>query len=352
MKIGLLTDNHFGVRSQSPLFLKQAADFHRNQFFPYLKKNKITTVLHGGDLVDNRKYITYNTAQVMRESYIEPSLALGLKTHLIVGNHDAFHKSSIEINAMREMLPPEAFESYILPEELEFGGQKFLLLPWICKANYSDCMEAIENSSADILLGHLELLGFDQYKGMPSTHGMDHTKFDSFREVWSGHYHQPSEQDNIKYIGAPYQMTWGDYDSPRGFSVYDTKTKTLEFIQNTVEIFQRIEYDDSGKTTKQIMADDFSKYEGKIVKVIVNRRENKKAYDQYLDHIEKSGVSDIQIVDTTIHTMDKLIDVDESKQSTLEIIVDSVKEFDDTNDKAALETLLKELYNEAVNMET
>lgn len=352
MKIAIVTDTHAGVRSNSPLFLKQFASFFRDQFFPYLKEHNITTVLHGGDLVDNRKYITYNTAQVLRESYVEPSQANVIKTHLIVGNHDAYHKSSIEINAMRELLPPEGFETYILPEEIQIDKTSFLLMPWICKSNYKESMEAIESASGDsIVLGHLELMGFEQYRGMPAMHGMKPEVFEDFDQVWSGHFHHPSEQGNIKYLGAPYQMTWSDYDCPRGFSVYDTKTKKLEFIRNPVEIFQKVDYDDSGKSTKDIMKEDFSRFEGKIVKVIVNRRENKKGYDQYLDHIEKALAADIQVVDQTIHQMDKLVEVDEAKQSTLEIIVDSVKEFDNTNDKVALETLLKELYQEAVNME-
>jgi DNA repair exonuclease SbcCD nuclease subunit len=351
MKIAILTDTHWGVRSQSPLFLKQAADFHRNQFFPFLKKNKIGAVIHAGDLVDNRKYITYETARIMREAYVEPMVATGIKTYCIVGNHDSSMKSSIEINAMREMLPPESFESFILPEEIKIDGVSFLLLPWICKSNYSETLEAIDSSSADIVVGHLELLGFDQFKGMPSTHGMDHGKFSEFKEVWSGHYHQPSEQYNIRYLGAPYQMTWNDYDSPRGFSVYDTKTHQLEFVKNDVELFQKIDYDDSNKTTKQILKDDFSQYEGKIIKVVVNKKENKKGFDQYLDQIEKAGSKDIQIVDNTIHVMDKLVDVDEATQGTLEIILGAVDEFDDTNDKVALGNLLKELYVEADNME-
>lgn len=352
MKIVIVTDSHFGVRSQSPRFLKQSADFFRSQFFPYLKKVKPSYVIHAGDLVDNRKYITYETSRVLRESYIEPMIATGIPNICIPGNHDAPFKSNIEINAMREMLPQENFDSFIFPEEMNLGGVNFLFLPWICKSNEKETMEALEESDADVVIGHLELFGFEQYRGMPAAHGMGADKFSRFKQVYSGHYHHPSEQGNIRYLGAPYQMTWGDYDCPRGFHVYDTDTRQIEFINNPVEMFKRIEYDDSSLTTKQIMKEDFSKYADKIVKVVVNKRENKKGFDQYLDQIEKSGSADIQIVDNTVHKLDTLAPpVDEAKQTTLEIMLDCVNEFDDSNDKIALGNLLKELYSEASNME-
>ena len=43
MKIALITDQHFGGKSDSNSFNDYIAKFYTNQFFPYLKENNIHT---------------------------------------------------------------------------------------------------------------------------------------------------------------------------------------------------------------------------------------------------------------------------------------------------------------------
>ena len=62
MKIALLNDTHFGCRNDSPAFIEYQNRFYDEQFFPYLIKNNINTLIHLGDVVDRRKFINFNTA--------------------------------------------------------------------------------------------------------------------------------------------------------------------------------------------------------------------------------------------------------------------------------------------------
>ena len=39
-------------------------------------------------------------------------------------------------------------------------------------------------------------------------------------------------------------MTWSDYNNQKGFHVFDTETRELEFIPNPYTIFAKIKYDD------------------------------------------------------------------------------------------------------------
>ena len=48
----------------------------------------------------------------------------------------------------------------------------------------------------------------------------------------------------VYYLGNPYQITWSDYKDPRGFHIFDTETRELEFILNPYEIFHKIYYDE------------------------------------------------------------------------------------------------------------
>ena len=71
MKIALITDTHWGVRNDNQSFLDMINRFHGEVFFPYIKENNIDTVIHLGDIVDRRKYISYTTLRDMNKNFIE-----------------------------------------------------------------------------------------------------------------------------------------------------------------------------------------------------------------------------------------------------------------------------------------
>ena len=54
MRVAILTDTHFGARNDSPIFLHHFFKFVDEVFFPYLKKEGITHMIHLGDLMDRR----------------------------------------------------------------------------------------------------------------------------------------------------------------------------------------------------------------------------------------------------------------------------------------------------------
>ena len=71
MKIALLNDTHFGARNDSPAFLEYFMRFYNEIFFPYLKENNITTLIHLGDVVDRRKFINFQTASIFRKQFFD-----------------------------------------------------------------------------------------------------------------------------------------------------------------------------------------------------------------------------------------------------------------------------------------
>lgn len=341
MKIVLITDTHWGVRGDSPLFVEYFTRFYREQFFPYLKEHNIKEVVHLGDLVDRRKYITYTTANVMRQEYLVPSQELGLKTSIIIGNHDTFYKDTNEINAIREIvMGREGFTIYSNPEYAEFDGLKALMLPWICTDNQEKSLSMIGSNSAKVIFSHLELAGFEMSKGQLMEHGMDADLFKKYKAVYSGHYHHKSSKNNIHYLGAPYEMTWVDYKDPKGFHVLDTDTLKLEFIQNPLRMHEKIHYDGS----------KVDKVEGKIIKVIVHERADTKKFDTFVKSI---GDADVKIIDEHLNfepdeVAKQLIKQREVEVSdTLKILSDYVDNIDLNVDKKRLNKVLNELYVEA-----
>ena len=161
MKIALLNDTHFGARNDSPAFLDYFMRFYNEIFFPYLKENNITTLVHLGDVVDRRKFSNFKTAHTFREDFMHRLYKEGIDTHIILGNHDTYYKNTNEVNAIKELCTTYdgIKEPWIYDKAVtkNFGGTDICLIPWICDDNYEHSINEIENSNAQIALGHLEI---------------------------------------------------------------------------------------------------------------------------------------------------------------------------------------------------
>ena len=114
-----------------------------------------------------------------------------------------------------------------------YDGLDVALVPWICKENEEECMNFIANASAPILMGHLELGGFQYMAGANiKSHGMDKKVFNRYEAVYSGHYHTKSTQENVTYLGTQYELTWSDAGDPKYFHVLNTDTRELTPVKN------------------------------------------------------------------------------------------------------------------------
>lgn len=362
-KVAVLCDTHFGARGDSPVLHASMAKFYANVFFPTLDAHGIRTVLHGGDYTDRRKYVNFGTARFVHEHYRTPMKQRGIKEIVLVGNHDCFLKHSNDINSIEELYRGDPDISIVKePCTWTVAGHDgstyaMLLLPWVNEQNYHHTLELIRNSPAQMVLGHLELAGFQMYRGMPSEHGMDPQLFDRFNLVMSGHYHHKSSKGPIHYLGAPYPMIWSDYRDPRGFHLLDLDTQELEFIPNPYSIFYRLVYDDGGKPfeyietlVQDINAPD-SPYREAYIKVVVRQKTQPYWFELLMDALYKVNALDVVIVDDIIVNDDDTetrTDDDLSTVDTLSVMTDFVDTLSISCDKNELTNYLRDLYHEAL----
>jgi DNA repair exonuclease SbcCD nuclease subunit len=354
MKIALVTDTHWGARNDSRAFHDHIKKFYDNVFFPHLEENGIDTVIHLGDVVERRKFINFQIAKHFRVNFVEQLQRIGAKLHVIVGNHDVYFKNTNEVNSMEELLGSSTYDVNIYTEgtEVEFDGTNILLMPWINNQNYKQSMDMLNTTTAQVVMGHFEIAGFEMYKGVPNAHGMDYNSFSRFDSVFSGHFHTRSKRENIQYLGTPYEITWSDYDDPRGFHIFDTDTRELEFIPNPYRLFHKVKYNDLDKSIEQVTDIDYDKYVDTYVKVIIEEKSNPYAFDLMMDKLDKVNPIHVSVVEAHKH-MDQLEDSEimDETEDTLTILHHYVDSLEFGGDNTKLNKLMTDLYNDAVNME-
>jgi hypothetical protein len=227
------------------------------------------------------------------------------------------------------------------------------MVPWICADNYNESIEAIKETEASICMGHFEIAGFAMHRGMPSLEGLNREIFKKFDSVFSGHYHHRSAQDNIRYLGNPYELTWQDYNDTRGFHLFDLDTLDLEFVENPNVMFHRIIYDDKEQTITEITNKDLTKYTNTYVKVVVLNKTNPYLFDKLMSNLYGVNPIDITIAedftDLTEGMEDDMIDQAEDTITIINKFVDGISEQHIDNEK--LKTVMRELYVEALNTE-
>lgn len=353
MKICLLGDTHFGARNDNIAFHDYFEKFYRDVLFPYLDKHDIKVVHQFGDLFDRRKYINFYSLWRSRHYFFDELKKRNIEMYVPVGNHDTYYKNSNDVNSPELLLGEYSnVHPWSSPTTVNVDGTEIALLPWVCSGNYQESLDFIKNTDAQILFGHLELAGFEMHRGTFNDHGMEVKLFEKFDIVCSGHYHHKSSRGNIHYLGTPYEMTWSDFQDPRGFHIFDTDTRELEFIQNPYRMFNKIHYDDTEKTMEEVLDIDLNLYQNTFVKVVVHNKTNPYWFDMFVTKLEKNGVVDIQIVEDHLNlNLEDDSDIIDEAEDTLTILRKVVDGIETNVSKKELDSFLTTLYTEALHVE-
>ena len=350
MKIALITDTHFGARNDSLVFSNFFQKFYENIFFPTLKERNIKSVIHLGDVVERRKFINFKTLNSMKDILFDPLEEMGGNIKIIIGNHDIYYKNTLSVNSMNELTKGMTYVTvYDEPSEVSLtDDHKVVFLPWICDDNEEQTKELIEKTRTKVAFGHLHIQGAEHIKGSISFDGHSPSIFNEFQRVFSGHFHHRSTTGNITYLGNPYEITWSDYNDPRGFHIYDTETMEVEFIQNPYSMFHKIYYDD-----EKLDYGDLSQYEDSYVKIIVQKKNNSYLFETLMDKLINVGVGHISVVDNLFDIEDIGDDIEsmEDVEDTMSVIRSCVDGLEIQN-KESLNKLMQDLYNEALTVET
>mgnify|MGYP000011441009 CR=1 FL=1 len=351
MKIAILNDTHCGVRNSSDIFLRYQERFYEEVFFPYLKENNITQILHLGDYYEHRKFVNFKALNANRKHFLEPMRDAGITMDIIPGNHDVYFKNTNELCSLKELLGYFTSNVNIImkPTVLDYDGLGVAVIPWINNSNYKEYTDWALNCKAPILGAHLELKGFDMMAGISNPHGMNADIFSRFEMVLSGHFHTKSHQGNVHYLGSQMEFTWADVDDPKYFHVLDTETREIEAVRNPITMFKKIIYDDTRNDYNNF---DFSEYEHKFIKLIVLNKNDLYMFDKFIDKLQSIETYELKIAESFEEYLGESVEDEKISLEDTTVLLDSYVEAVETDlDKDHLKLELRKLYTEAQNLE-
>lgn len=297
MKIAILNDTHCGIRNSSDIFMDYQEAFYRDVFFPYLKENGITTILHLGDYYDNRKTINFKALSHNRRIFLDKLREYGIHMDIIPGNHDCYFKNTNDLNALKELQGHYMNEVSIIeePRVMDYDGCQIGLVPWINSENEKECLTFLQNTTAQIIGGHFEIAGFEMDRGITCKEGMDKNVFDRFELVMSGHFHAKSHYNNTHYLGSQMEFFWNDCGDKKYFHVFDTDTRELLPVHNPVTIYEKIYYDHEKMEDWKFK--DLRYLNNKFVKIIVVNKGNVLDFERFIDRVQQQKIHELKIAE-------------------------------------------------------
>jgi hypothetical protein len=273
-----------------------------------------------------------------------------IDTHIIIGNHDTYFKNTNNVNAIENLYSSfdKVNEPFIYTKStvVDFDGTPILFTPWICDDNYEHSMEMLRTAKADLCFGHLEIKGIEMQNGVINEHGLAKSDFNRFEKVVSGHFHKHTDDGQIFYCGAQYEMTWSDYKDPKAFHVFDTETREMTRVSNPLTIHKKIIYDDKKHDYTNF---DIQPYHEHFIKLIVLNKTNNEVFDKFVERLyNEISVHDLNIVedysDIKASVREDILEMGEDTVTFLNNYVDQLET--DVN-KTKLKEYLKSIYIEA-----
>ena len=207
----IVCDTHCGVHGGSALWHQVNINLFKHIADTCVRRN-IPHIIHLGDWFHDRKSLGLQTIHTSIET---AEIIRDFETDILLGNHDLFYKyqsKPTSLDIFRE------FSNISIVDEVKtvmVDGYELTLAPW-----NTETIPVCET-----LLGHLEVTGF----GIPTKFKYEIGDFEQCGTVYSGHFHFPMELSNIKYLGAPYHMSFGESGDRRGYYIFNHGK--LEFIE-------------------------------------------------------------------------------------------------------------------------
>jgi hypothetical protein len=212
-KIFIISNTNFGISKNisSKEWSKNINNYFYDEFIPYLKNNVEPNdiLIHLGNFLHKSKSIELNTIKFIQDLF--ENISNILPVYIIEGEND-----NLSLNILKNFNNIEIIKE---PTEIDvLLGQKFALLPSNTK------LEDFDKFESDYCF-----FNFDYLNSPNKDIIINKLKF--FQKCYNGYYDKNGVTNNIKNLGAPYNI---ESDNKKGFIVLETHTNKDKFIINKI----------------------------------------------------------------------------------------------------------------------
>ena len=329
----LITDSHLGIKKGNDTYIEVYTSFIY-EVCQYANDNKIKTLIHCGDFFDTRKSLSLKVIDVATKIMDQLNATFD-DIYLIIGNHDTFLKNTMFPHSL--LIFKEYSNVHIVDKITNV--QNIVMLPWLFD------IDSFKESKmdAEICIGHFDINDIQMNVSGYTSLGYDLNKsdFKDFEMVISGHYHMPSTDDHITYLGSPYQLTFNEMGCKHGFYVLGSNTMSLMFHEFT-EYPKHVIYKDTDEIKNDI--------KGNNVKLIFTKDHGIDMNTQIIHNIDSHQPNSLKIdyFNLSATMTDEVIDGNIEIMSKLDIMFDfyDKAELPDGIVLAILKKMTKNMYNE------
>jgi DNA repair exonuclease SbcCD nuclease subunit len=231
-RIWLISDTHFGVRSNSREWMDIIEQYFKEGLIPTLKREYKPgdILIHCGDVFDSRQSINLYVMNKGIEIFEEINKIMPV--YMIIGNHDIFMKYSNDINSLKVFKHMSNIHVFEKPTFAQLGPKKALFMPWV--DSHEEFMEIASKYSGDLMFCHTDIKGMSFNKFVKIEEGADGDKFSNFQRVYSGHIHYAQKYKNVRMLGCPYELTRSDSGNTKNLWRLDLETDEEVNFENDI----------------------------------------------------------------------------------------------------------------------
>ena len=237
MKYILLTDIHFGNKSNSDEFNEQCLNFLQfvQDFVDEKLPNEDVLPIFLGDWFNNRNTINVKTLNYGVEGLrIFDNIGNMDKSMLILGNHDLFYKDRRDVYS--PLNPDGGANIEIIDEPLYVkseltGNHGCLFVPWLL--SNEDLVDLIQEYKPEYVFGHFEFPSFKFNNLVKKDGEFNPADYSNVKRIFSGHFHIRQSNSNITYIGNCFSHDFSDSNEwhNKGFAIFDPDTNELGYVE-------------------------------------------------------------------------------------------------------------------------
>jgi hypothetical protein len=305
--IFLLSDTHFGVRSNSVEWLDNQKSYFYDFYIPFLKSNKKekSSLFILGDWFDNRQTLDINVMNASIDIILE--LASIMPIYFIIGNHDIYRKFDTDVNSLIAFKFIPNVYLFEKPTIITNRTSSILILPWL--NSKEDHENYVRSNKFDYIFTHADISGFKYDNGRDiSSEGVDFRKFTSVKRIFSGHIHKRQEAENIIYLGSPYHTKRSDIGNKKGMYIFIPNKNEFTFKLNSFSpIFQRIHLERllelSLKDTIKLLSNNYTDI------IVSDKHVNLFNVSKFIDLIKECNYKKIEVIVDSYRVEEELSDL-------------------------------------------